>query len=74
ANKYGYELVATNDIHYVNKEDYEAREIIMARSFGMTWEEHKQRSLLGNPNGFLDSLYIKSKEEMAELFGHLPEA
>ena len=69
AKKNNGQLLATNDIHYINKKDYLAREIMIARENGQTIKFREEN------NKILPSeLYIKSKEEMDELFKDYPEA
>lgn len=69
AKENGYKLVATNDIHYTEKEHYMAREIMIARERGQTIIEREQ-----NGEIFPPELYLKSQEEMMELFHYIPEA
>lgn len=68
APRYGLKLVATNDYHYLEKEDATAQEVKLCISTGDT---------LNNPNHFRftnDSFYMKSYDEMAELFPDMLEA
>lgn len=65
----GFNLVATNDVHYVNKEEYIAREIMLAREKGKTLEERRN-----NGDIYPAELYIKSPDEMERLFKSIPEA
>lgn len=60
------ELVATNDAHYVNKDDAKAQDILMCVQMGRTIDE----------GGLFDTneFYIKSGEEMAALFPHVKSA
>lgn len=68
AKNNGYQLVATNDVHYANKENYIAREILIARERGETIYEREK-------NGdIIKELYIKTPEEMDKLFEYIPEA
>lgn len=68
AKEYQVGLVCSNDFHYVNREDAEAQDIKVCISTG-----RKQSDIdrLRFPN---DSFYMKSGDEMAELFGHIPGA
>lgn len=62
------ELVATNDVHYIEKEDSEVQDVIMCIS---------TKSTIDDPTRFkmdTDQAYLKTPEEMAELFPNLPEA
>ena len=61
-------LVATNDVHYLNKKDSEAQAVLMCIQTGSTIED-------GRPIGFeTDEFYYKSTDEMRELFSDHPEA
>ncbi len=60
-------LVATNDVHYISKEDAETQELLMAISTGGTLGD-KEFALPSN------EFYLKSTEEMAELFKDIPDA
>ena len=63
AKEYGLGLVATNDFHYVRKEDARSQEIKLCISTGST---------LDDPNHFRfanDEFYCKSGEEMKAILG-----
>ncbi len=63
----GAGLVATNDCHYLERDDSFAREIAKCISSGVTINESR--------NGMVGSeYYFKSAEEMTELFKEVPEA
>ena len=61
-------VVATNDVHYLKKEDAEAQDILMLINMGLTIENKDRPSMLESDFSF------KSKEEMCELFEDIPEA
>jgi DNA polymerase III subunit alpha len=61
-------LVATNDCHYVKKEDARAHEILLCIQTGKTIEDEKRMRF---PT---DEFYLKSPEEMYTLFKNVPEA
>ncbi len=60
-------LVATNDVHYIEKEDWEAQEILLCI---------QTKSTLAAPKMKFETheFYMKSGDEMAELFHYAPEA
>ncbi len=61
-------LVATNDVHYIAREDAETQDVLLCiqtRSF----VDDTDRLKFGT-----DEFYLKSAEEMAALFKHVPEA
>lgn len=68
ADEYGLGIVASNDFHYVHKEDADAQDIKVCISTG---RRRADIDRLKFPN---DEFYLKSGDEMAELFGHIPGA
>ena len=68
AKEEGLGLVATNDAHYVRREDSEYHDILLCIQLGKTE---------GDPNRMRfssDDYFVKSPEEMARLFPEQPEA
>ena len=61
-------LVATNDLHYIYEEDFKAHDILLCIQTGKTIHD-ENRMRYGS-----DQFYIKSPEEMWEIFSHVPEA
>lgn len=68
ADEYGLGIVASNDFHYVMEEDADAQDI---RVCIQTGRRRAEVDRLKFPN---DQFYMKSGDEMAELFGHIPGA
>ena len=64
----GIPLVATNDCHYLAREDAEAHEVLLCIQTGKTMLDQDRFRFT------TDQLYVKSPEEMAALFGETPEA
>lgn len=64
----GIQLVATNDVHYVNKEDSKIHDVLMCIQMGKTLND-PNRMRFGS-----DEFYLKSREEMEELFPYALEA
>ncbi len=64
----GIPLVATNDAHYINKEDSEMQRILICIQTNHTVDE--DTGLEFSTNEF----YIKSEEEMLRAFPEIPEA
>jgi DNA polymerase-3 subunit alpha len=62
-------LIVTNDVHYVNADDVEAQDVLVAIQTGKTVNDPGRFSMKGTPD-----LYLKSTEEMALLFPDHPEA
>lgn len=83
AKEFSIRLVATNEIHYIQKEDWKAHEILLNIQSGETvetWERDSMgnvKSRIPNPKRdvtFSHEYYFKSPEEMQALFHDLPEA
>ncbi|HVF68629.1 MAG TPA: DNA polymerase III subunit alpha [Pyrinomonadaceae bacterium] len=68
SKKTGIPLVATNDAHYLFREDYEAHDVMLCIGTGKTVNE-PNRMRFGGPEW-----YVRSPEEMAEIFKHIPDA
>ncbi len=64
----GVPLTAANDSHYVNREDATAQDIIVCIGTGAKKSDENRLKMETN------EFYIKSQEEMCELFNDLPEA
>ena len=64
----GIPLVATNDVHYINQKDSAAHDILMCIQTGKTIEDTNRRRY---PS---DQFYLKSPEEMWDMFSYVPEA
>ena len=64
----GIPLVATNDCHYVKKEDSKIQRILLCIQTGKTINDPNAMAFPGN------EFYIKSEQEMLELFPDYPEA
>lgn len=64
----GIPLVATNDVHYVEKEDSAAQDILLCIQTGKTVLEEGRLKFQGQ------EFYLKSPDEMYELFKYIPEA
>ena len=68
SKKLGVGLVATNDVHYGKKEDARKQEVLMCIQTGTTLAD-------GAHKGFeKQEFYVKSTDEMYELFSDVPEA
>jgi len=61
-------LVATNDCHYLNREDAEAHEVLLCIQTGKTLEDRDRMRFS------TDQFYLRSPEEMKYLFQKHPEA
>lgn len=68
ARELGLGIVATNDIHYVNKEDAQAQDVLMCIQMDKTVDDPERMKFE------TDQFYMKSPEEMEKLFSYVPEA
>ncbi|NPA34728.1 MAG: DNA polymerase III subunit alpha [Chlorobi bacterium] len=68
ADKYSVPVVATNDVHYLDEEDYEAHDVLLCIQTGKKKDDPKR--LRFDVNEF----YLKSPEEMKNLFADIPQA
>lgn len=68
AAKYGLGLAATNDAHYLKREDSEFHEVLLCIQTGKTLADQNRMRF------FSDDFYLKTQEEMQGLFGSYPEA
>ena len=64
----GIELVCTNDIHYTYKEDVEAHDVLLCIQTGKKITDEDRMRYEGG------QYYVKSEEEMLQLFGYAKQA
>ncbi|MDO8619389.1 MAG: DNA polymerase III subunit alpha [Candidatus Daviesbacteria bacterium] len=62
-------IVATNDYHYIDKEDAEAQDALVCVQTGRQIVELNRLRMIDSPN-----LYLRSTEEMQKLFADIPGA
>jgi DNA polymerase-3 subunit alpha len=60
--------VATNDVHYIDKKDARLQDIMLAIQTGSILSDPKRMRMTA------DTYYLRSPQEMAELFAETPEA
>lgn len=68
AKKYNIKTVATNDVHYISKEDSELQDVMLCVQFGKTLDDPNRMKFAN------DEFYFKTEEEMKALFPHESEA
>ncbi|HIP53636.1 MAG TPA: DNA polymerase III subunit alpha, partial [Chromatiales bacterium] len=61
-------VVATNDVRFLRREDFEAHEVRVCIHEGRTLDDPRR------PRNYSEQQYLRSPEEMAELFADIPEA
>jgi DNA polymerase-3 subunit alpha len=68
ARETGIPLAATNDAHYVREADHALQDVLLCIGTGKTLDDPDRMKIQST------QLYLKSGEEMAALFRHVPEA
>ncbi|MGI1669361.1 MAG: DNA polymerase III subunit alpha [Neptuniibacter sp.] len=68
AKQHGCPLVATNEVMFIKKDDFEAHEVRVCINQGRTLEDPTR------PKDYSDQQYFRTQEEMAELFSDIPSA
>ena len=64
----GIPLVATNDVHFTDKEDFKVHDVLLCIQTGAKVSDENRMRF---PN---DQFYVKSEEEMARVFSNYPQA
>ena len=68
ADRCGAPIVATNDVRFLTQDDFAAHETRVCIGEGRTLDDPRR------PRLYSDQQYLKSPQEMAELFSDLPDA
>lgn len=68
SQKIGAELVVTNDSHYTTKDEAEAHDVLLCIQTGAKVKDEKRMRFQG------EEFYLKSEEEMRQLFPAFPQA
>ncbi|WP_027712887.1 DNA polymerase III subunit alpha [Dickeya chrysanthemi] len=68
ATAHGLPVVATNEVCFISQDDFDAHEIRVAIHDGFTLDDPKR------PRNYSPQQYMRSEEEMCELFADIPEA
>jgi len=68
AEKSDLPVVATNEVVFLNEEQFDAHEIRVAIHDGFTLEDPRR------PKNYSPQQYLRTEEEMCELFADIPEA
>jgi DNA polymerase-3 subunit alpha len=68
AGDLGIPLVCTNDVHYLRRDDFRSHDVLLCIGTGRTVTDAERMRYYG------DQFYLKTPEEMAAVFGHVPEA
>ena len=68
ADEFGLQLVATNDIHYLDETDAKAHEVLLCIQTGKTMLDDDRMIYEG------EQYFLKTAEQMAKVFANHPEA
>ncbi len=68
AKRLGIPVVATNDVHYLDRSQSQAHDALMCIQMQTTLDDPNRRRYS------TDELYFKTAEEMKQAFSHVPEA
>ena len=68
ADEYGLKLVATNDVHYLDRQHAEAHDVLLCIGTQAAVEDTDRMKFPSN------EFYFKTPEEMAEIFSERPDA
>ncbi len=67
-SRYQGRFVATNDVHYVNPGDARLQDVLLCVQTGALLNDSRRMKMTG------DSYYLRTPQEMADLFSEVPEA
>ena len=68
AEQLGLPVVATNDVRFLRRDDFDAHEARVCIHDGRTLDDARR------PRNYSDQQYLRSAEDMLELFADIPEA
>jgi len=74
SKQYNVKMIATNDSHYVNQEDSEAHDILLALQTNADINDPNRFRFTDDNNNLNRQFYLKNPDEMQELFDDLPES
>ncbi|MGD8748910.1 MAG: DNA polymerase III subunit alpha [Balneolaceae bacterium] len=74
SREYNVKMIATNDCHYVNEEDSEAHDILLALQTNADINDPNRFRFTDDHNNLNTNFYLKTPEEMKELFEDVPSA
>lgn len=67
SQQYGLRMVATNDVHFLNKADHESHDIMICIGTGASIYDQTRMT-------YSTEVYFKSAQEMRQLFAEVPDA
>ena len=74
AKEYGVKMICTNDAHYIDREDSDAHDILLALQTNAELSDPNRFRFTDDLGRLSHEFYLKSPEEMLALFEDVPEA
>lgn len=74
SKEYGVKMICTNDSHYIDKQDSEAHDILLALQTNADINDKNRFRFTDDNNELNSEFYLKTPAEMAKLFKDLPES
>src|SRR5699024_9477376 len=74
AGEYSVKMIATNDSHYVEQEDSEAHDILLALQTNADIDDPNRFRFTDDHNNLNTEFYLKTPDEMEKLFSDHPSA
>ena len=74
AKKHDLTVIATNDVHYVNEEDSEAHDLLLALQTQSDYDDPNRFRFTDDKGRLNPRFYFKTQDEMLELFQDIPES
>lgn len=68
SRKYGVKVIATNDVHYIDQRDSTAQDVLLCLQTGKDYDDPNRMRFQN------DHFFLRSPDEMKELFKDVPEA
>ena len=74
AKKHDVKIIATNDVHYVDEEDSEAHDLLLALQTGRELNDPRRFRFTDDSGRLNRQFFFKTPDEMAQIFSDLPHA
>lgn len=74
SKRYGVKRIATNDSHYVDRRDSEAHDVLLALQTNADVNDRNRLRFADDQNELNMEFYIKTQDEMGELFSDVPDS
>ena len=74
AKKHDLIVIATNDVHYVNEEDAEAHDLLLALQTQSDYSDPNRFRFTDDKGRLNPRFFFKTQDEMLELFQDIPES